>query len=202
MTLSTDGVTTQPLSLPEELVLMLLNEESGYFYQVPGWELNCAVIGAVLAELSLVSRIDTDMESLILLDPTEVNDPALDPILKEIAGEPVPRNAQYWIERLAPRAEAIIDLALERLVDLNILEHHEGDFWTISQTVGQGDLNISNGQGTAVEFVASRIRKVIFSNEIPSPRDVIIVCLLNTCDVLRFIFLLDDESEERIKVIS
>ena len=39
---------------------MLLNEETGYFHQVHGWELNCAVIGAVLAELSLLSRIDTD----------------------------------------------------------------------------------------------------------------------------------------------
>ena len=92
---------TQTLSLPEELILTLLNEESGYFHQVPGWELNCAVVGAVLAELSLKSRIDTDMESLFLLDRTETGNPALDPVLKEIAGEPVQRNAQYWIERLA-----------------------------------------------------------------------------------------------------
>ena len=31
------GVMTKPLSLPDELVLTLLNEESGYFRQVPGW---------------------------------------------------------------------------------------------------------------------------------------------------------------------
>ena len=55
------GLKTQSLSLPEELILMLLNEQSGYFHQVPGWDLNCAVLGAVLAELSLLSRIDTDM---------------------------------------------------------------------------------------------------------------------------------------------
>ena len=48
----TEGVTTQPLSLTQELILMLLNEETGYFHQVPGWHLNCAVVGAVLAELS------------------------------------------------------------------------------------------------------------------------------------------------------
>ena len=95
--------------MPEELILTLLNEESGYFHQVPGWDLNCAVAGAVLAELSLKSRIDTDMESLFLLDRTETGNPALDPILKEISGEPVQRNAQYWIERLAPHAESIID---------------------------------------------------------------------------------------------
>ena len=68
---TTRGLATQPLSLPEELILMLLNEETGYFHQVHGWELNCALVGAVLAELSLLSRIDTDMESLHLVDPTE-----------------------------------------------------------------------------------------------------------------------------------
>ena len=57
---------TRSLTLVDELVLTLLNEESGYFRQVPGWSLNCAVVGAALAELSLISRIDTDLDSLIL----------------------------------------------------------------------------------------------------------------------------------------
>ena len=38
---TTRGLGTQPLSLPEEFILMLLNEETGYFHQVHGWELNC-----------------------------------------------------------------------------------------------------------------------------------------------------------------
>ena len=37
MTLTTGSVKTQRLSLPEELILMLLNEESGYFRPVLGW---------------------------------------------------------------------------------------------------------------------------------------------------------------------
>ena len=201
-TLSTTDVTTQALSLPEELILMLLNQENGYFHQVPGWDLNCAVIGAVLAELSLISRIDTDMESLFLLDGTETGDSVLDGILKEIADEPDQRNAQYWIERLAHHAEDIIDLTLDRLVDLDILEHHDGDFWTLSRSVDQSGMNIADGDDTATEFVASRIRRVLFNNVIPYPREVVIICLLNTCDVLRFIFQLDDEVEERIQAIS
>ena len=180
---------------------MLLNEESGYFRQVPGWDLNCAIVGAALAELSLISRIDTDMDSLILLDRTETGDPALDAILKAIAGESAQRNAQYWIERLAPRAEAIIDLSLDRLVDLKILEHHEGDFWTLAPTAWQMGLLDSSGEGSAVEFVKTRVSKVIFNNEIPDPRDVIIIALINTCDVFRFMFQLDDESEERIELV-
>ena len=41
---TTEGLTTQSLSLTEELILMLLNEENGYFHQVPGWTLNLSLI--------------------------------------------------------------------------------------------------------------------------------------------------------------
>ena len=201
MTLSKERTATEQLSLPEELVLMLLNEESGYFHQVPGWDLNCAIVGAVLAELSLRARIDTDMKSLFLVDGKETGDPALDSILKELAAAPAQRNAQYWIERLAPRAESIIDSTLDRLVDLDILKHHDGDFWTLAPNLGQMEMFDSSPEGSGVEFVKTRIRKAIFENEIPTPRDVVIICLIDTCDVFRFIFELDDESEERIDFI-
>ena len=199
--MKTRGVSGQQLGLPEELILMLLSEESGYFYQVPGWDLNCAVAGAVLAELSLMARIDTDMESLFLVDKTPTGSPILDPILKQIADEPAQRNAQYWIERLAPQSESIIDLTLDRLVDLNILEHHDGEFWTLSRSILQSELSGGSSEDTAAQFVRTRISKVIFNNEIPDPRDVIIVCLIDTCDVFRFMFQLDDAIEERIQFI-
>ena len=198
---STDGLASQRLSLPEEFILMLLNEESGYFHQVPGWDLNCAVIGAVLAELSLESRIDTDRDSLFVLDETETGSTTLDPILKEVASEPTQRNAQYWIERLAPRADSIIDLTLDRLVRLNVLEYHDGDFWTLARNVERTALFEDSREGTRIQFVKTRISNAIFTTEIPDPRDVIIICLINTCDVFRFMFQLDEDTEQRIEAI-
>ena len=203
MTLSAEGVTTktQPLSLPEELILMLLNEEDGYFHQVPGWNLNCVVVGAALAELSLMQRIDTDLESLFLVDSTETGNPALDTVLKEVAAEPNQHNTQYWIERLAPLAESIIDSTLDRLVEMDILQHHDGDFWTLARSSLTGKFGGIASDDSAAEFVKNRIARVIFSSEIPDPRDVIIVCLVNTCDLFRFIFPLEAEDEERIAII-
>jgi len=196
-----EGLAAQPLSLPEELILMLLNEQNGYFHQVQGWDLNCAVIGAVLAELSIRSCIDTDMESLHLVDGTGTGSPVLDSILNEIADEPVQRNAQYWIERLAVQAETIIDSTLDRLVALNILEHHNGDFWTLTSGRWHGDPSAGAGQDTASHYIRERISEVIFSDTLPDPRDVIVICLVNVCDVFRFIFELDDKAEKRIELI-
>ena len=140
MTVTIESSTTQTLSLPEELILMLLNEQTGYFHQVPGWDLNCAIAGAVLAELSLSSRIDTDMESLLIVDQTETGNPVLDFILRKIADEPIQRNAQFWIERLAIHSEAVIDLALDNLVKLK--------FWSTT-TVDSGRWLLGNGAPTS-----------------------------------------------------
>ena len=156
---------------------------------------------AALAELSLQSRIDTDMESLFLLDETATGDRALDPILAEIAAHKGQQNARYWVERLAPRAESIIDLTLGRLVDLEILDYHEGDYWTLSNKAWQSEALAGSSDDTAVQFVKARIANVIFNNEIPDPRDIIIVSLINTCDIFHFIFVLDEDSEERIELI-
>ena len=195
------AVRSHPLSLPEELILMLLNEQNGYFHQVPGWDLNCTVVGAVLAELSLQSRIDTDLDSLHLLDPTETGDLALDPILKQIADEPEQRNARYWIERLAGQSDSIIDLILDRLVELKILEHHNGDFWTLATAKWYEDLRDASQEGTVGQFIKTRVVKALFTDEIPDPRDAIVICLTNACDVFRIMFELDEETEERIALI-
>lgn len=195
-----DSIENQQLSLLDEFILMLLNEESGYFYQIAAHKMNCAVIGAALAELSLLSRVDTDVESLLLLDPTETGNPGLDLILKEIVDEPVQHNAQYWIEKLIKHAETVIDLTLENLSNLGILEHHEGDFWTVAPgklyTAGNSD-----DDGTIGQFIRTRIGKDIFSDDIPHPRDIIIICLIETCEIFPFMFKLDKKAEERIKLI-
>ena len=196
-----DSAENQQLSLLDEFILMLLDEESGYFYQIAAHKMNCAVIGAALAELSLLSRVDTDVESLLLLDPTETGNPSLDLMLKEIVDEPAQHNAQYWIEKLIKHAETITDLTLENLVDLGILEHHQGDFWTVAPGKLYADADGADEDASIGQFIRTRIGKDIFSDNIPHPRDIIIICLIETCDIFPLMFKLDKKGEERIKLI-
>ena len=200
MIMSPNTPSAVDLSLPEELLLALLNEESGYFHQVPGWNLNCAIAGAALADLSLIGRIDTDLESLTLLDATETGHPLLDPILKEIATEKESHNTRYWIERLAPRSETVISQALNTLVRREILDHHPGGFYTFTRHLRRGDTSQAEEYSTG-EFVKARLTRIIFADEIPDPRDAIIVALVNACDVFHLIYLLDEEIEERIQFV-
>ena len=189
------------LSLPEELLLALLDEESGFFRQVPGWNLNCAMVGAVLGELSLRGRIDTDLTSLILFDSTDTGRPALDPILREIATETKQHSVPYWVERLAPQAESVISHALDRLVRRQVLDRHPGDFYTFTKRQRSGDTPLEEDH-LAGEFVKARLTRIIFADEIPEPRDVIITGLVNACNVFHHMFQIDEEAEERIKFVS
>ena len=201
MTTQTSETEEITLTLPEELILMLLNPENGYFHQVPGWDLNCVLAGAVLAELSMIGRIDTDLDSLFLIDATETGDPCLDPFLKAIAEEEETRDTRYWVEKLAPRAERVVDMTLERLVDMKILEQHAGEFWTLARNAQTGKFGGGFSDGTLVDFVKTRIARQIFEDEIPDPRDAILISLIDSCDVFRFMFQLEEEQEERIKLI-
>ena len=188
------------MNLADDLVLLLLNEENGYFHQVPGWNLNCAVASAALADLALAGRVDTDLDSLFLVDPVETGDPTLDAILKVIAAEPEQRNTQYWIERLAPRAESIIESTLDRLVQRGILNHHSGGFWSLSPGTWQAQ-SYHTSDDEPSEFVKTRIAKILFDGDIPHPRDAILVGLANACQVLHLIFPLDETATARIELV-
>ena len=58
------------LRLAEEMMLLILDDVSGEFVRVSKWSLDCALAGAVLMDLSLENRIDTDPERLFVIDPT------------------------------------------------------------------------------------------------------------------------------------
>ena len=138
------------MRLVEETILMLLNEESGYLEQVQGWNLSCVLAGAVLADLALEGRIDTDLESLTLLDATETGDELLDPVLAQIAAESTARNAEYWIEKTVLRSDGVLELVLDRLVEKKILNHHLGGFWSLSGSVSRsGTYPAADGTTTA-----------------------------------------------------
>ena len=189
------------LNVPQEFLVTLLNEQTGYFHQVEGWTLNCAVVGAVLADLSLKSRIDTDEEHLFLLDSTETGEPALDLCLAELASHSDPQEPRYWIERLAVHSEEIINTTLKDLVRLEILTHHEGDFYTTNHCAWHAEFQQYPKGDSVGTYIKSRIEELIFTDVVPNPRDSLIVGLLNACGIIKLIFEVDEEGERRIELV-
>ena len=167
------------LRFAEEFMLLLLNDEDGRFANVPSWSVNYALAGSVLMDLALENRIDTDLDNLILLDATPVGDGLLDPTLAEIAkGDK--RDARFWVERTANRAYEIREEALSRLVTHGILERRDDRFLWVFRSRRYPAV-----QGEAEREVKLRIMAVLFSDDIPDPRDVVIICLADACGIFR-----------------
>ena len=166
------------LRFAEELLLLLLSDE-GKFAAVPDLALDYALAGGVLMDLALENRIDTDLEKLVLVDATPVGDSLLDETLADIAAteESAPR---FWVERTVGRGPAIRAHALSRLIDGGILESREARFLWLFRTQRYPVVDRS-----AKNEVKLRIMGVLFSDEIPDPRDVVIICLADTCGIFR-----------------
>ena len=165
------------LRFVEEIMLLLLRDHDGRFVRVPSWSLEYALAGGVLMDLALENRIDTDLENLILVDSTPVGDSLIDPTLAEIAGEPT-HPTRYWVERTVERSEDLHEAALSRLVEHGILERQEKRFlWAFrSRRYPMVD-------GRAEREVKLRIMEVLFGEEIPDPRDIMLICLVDACGI-------------------
>lgn len=167
------------LRFAEEIILLLLNDGDGRFARVPKWSLDYALAGGVLMDLALENRIDTDIESLILIDDSPTQDSLLDPTLADIAAGKS-RTISYWLEHVADRADGIRDEALGRLINAGILEVEDDRFMWVFRS-----RRYPSTDGTAEREVKLRIMAVLFSDEIPTPHDVVIICLADACGIFK-----------------
>ena len=165
----------------EQLLLLLHSQDTGYFVPIPEWRMSCALAGAVLMDLAMEDRIDSDVETLTVVDKTPTGDDLLDPSLEDLASEDKVHPPQYWVERLARRGDQISDDAIERLVRKGIFESDAGGFWTLSKKVTRtGRYPLVDGW--AGEEIKGRIFRTLLDKEFPDPRDIVIIGLVHYCD--------------------
>ena len=168
------------LRFAEEIMLLLLHDHEGKFARVPGWSLDYALAGGVLMDLALENRIDTDLETLVVLDETRTGDGLLDPTLDDIAKTEGQHDARFWVERTGGHADDIRERALDRLVERGILERRDDRFLWVFRSRRYPVID-----GRAEREVKLRIMGVLFSDVIPEPRDVVIICLADACGILK-----------------
>ena len=156
------------LRFAEEIMLLLLDDESGEFAHIPEWSLRYALAGAVLMDLALENRIDTDPKRLTLLDPTPIGDDLLDPTLESIAQSSEVHDIGHWIEQTAENAYSVRDKAMKRLITHGILESRDDRFLWVFRARRYPVID-----GKAEREVKLRIMEVLFSDVIPDPRDIV-----------------------------
>jgi Golgi phosphoprotein 3 len=167
------------LTLADEIVVLMLRDDTGEIKPARADCVHIASAGGILMELSLLGRIDTDLSSLFIIDRNPVGDELLDSVLREIAAEPMKRPSAWWIERYVLLKGDVSRTVLGRLVEAGILRVEDRQFlWVFSRRA------YPQNSGREEREAKARLMSVIFDDALPTPRDSLLLSLAEATGVL------------------
>jgi golgi phosphoprotein 3 len=177
------------LTFAEELLLLAHDEKSGNFANIQDLLMNTALAGAVLMDLAILNRLDTDVSNLVILDRSVTGEKLLDYSLNELAALPNQTSTIDALDLLRKHGSSIEQMAIARLIERGILRQHEGRILWVFETRRYPLID-----GKELQEVKRRIADLLLSDDIPDPRDIVIIALAQACGLLRRVF---SESELR-----
>ena len=172
------------ITFAEETLTLLLDDKTGTFLPIGKYALEHALVGGVLMDLAFANRIDTDPEQLIVINATLTENPILDQVLRRISGSAQTRDTAAWLEIISEeQGESIQEQAIESLIARGVLERTEEKFlWVFrSQRYPMMD-------GELQREARQRVVGVLFSGDIPDPRDIALICIADACGLLKTVF--------------
>ncbi|WP_338662306.1 GPP34 family phosphoprotein [Pararoseomonas sp. SCSIO 73927] len=176
------------LTVPEEVLLLSLDDATGRPLDLPAAALSLALSGALLMELALRGRLDSDPDRLFVADPTPCGDALLDPVLARIAAAREAQDSRWWMGHLAPEGPALRRALLKRLVDGGVLrEVAARRLWILP------DHRYPKMEGAGTGSARERLRAVLLAGEMPEPRDCLMAGLCRATG-LTALLLSDEEA--------
>ncbi|MDE0034855.1 MAG: GPP34 family phosphoprotein [Deltaproteobacteria bacterium] len=180
------------LTFTEEILLLMLDDD-GLFLPIRGGAVEHIMVGAVLMDLAFANRIDTDPEKLQVIDATPTGNALVDGALDRIANAGETMNTKAWVELLArEQAADIRQRAMDSLIERGILEAKDEKFLWVFHSRRYPTID-----GRVERGVKLRMEDVLLSDDMPDPRDVALVCLVDACDILGDIF--SEREMERVR---
>ena len=165
------------LTFLEEILLIALDDDSGRLFELPKGVLEYALAGAMMMELAFQHRLDSDMTNLTIVNPAPTGDPLLDENLQLLAGEgTIP--IREGLRKIVANAETIKQQTFQSLVDKNILRREETRYFWGYKTRRYPIVDDKEDRE-----VRSRIRGVVLEDDFPGPRDVVLICLMDACQL-------------------
>lgn len=171
------------LTFTEEIMLLMLDDD-GMFLPIRGGAVEHILAGAALMDLAFANRIDTDPDKLLVIDSTPTGNSLLDGPLDRIANSGETLSTKGWVELLAREEAAHIrQQAMNDLIERGILEARDEKFLWVFRSRRYPTID-----GRVEREVKLRMGDVLLSDDMPDPRDVALICLVDACDILSDIF--------------
>ncbi|WP_424812703.1 GOLPH3/VPS74 family protein [Roseococcus sp. YIM B11640] len=181
------------LTMPEEIMLLLLDDKTGRPIGLPAPAGDYAVASAILMQLSLDGRIDTDPERLMVTSHKPSGDPVQDEALTLISTNVGMRDSRHWIVEIGRHADHYRSMILDRLVAKGVLKKEEGRFlWVFPD---RRYPKAAEGEAEVLE-VRARLRKVLLEDDIPEPHDSLMIGLARASGIIPLI--ITAQEQERV----
>ncbi len=184
------------LTFAEELLLLALDDKKGTIRPLPYHSMRFALAGALLLELAFADRIDTDLDTLTLVNSKPTGDQLLDEILERLQKSDSPKKTEYWLNELAWNSPDWKDRILKQLVDKGVLKVEDRKVLWVFATRRYPLMDEHE-----VKEVRARLRDLILNRDIPDPRDAVLISMVLACDLFKDIFS-EDELERAMPWIT
>ncbi len=179
------------LTMLEEVVLLAVDEKNGRLRSTREFGTAYALVGAVFFDLALARKIDTDTDTIHIVDPTPTGNPILDRMLARMAARPDLTTVRDWIEEMFIQRDDLEGEALQTLISAGILRHEQSKLlWIID--VERFPMVNSRPQ----QHVKLRLAQTILTDAIPDTRDIMLVSIAEQCGLLSYV-LSESELENR-----
>lgn len=187
------------LKFAEELILLALDDETGSFHISSTANFRLALAGSILMDLAFMDRIDTDLKKLVVVDGTSTGTPVFDKALKMLNESPHPRSTAHWVDTISQEFIDLREIFIDSLMEKGVLERREhkklGIFKKQRYVITQTGVK---------EEIQTRIRNLVLDGDIPDPRDIVLIALVKSSDLIDHIFTPDEQeaAERRVYQLS
>ena len=189
------------LTVAEEIYLLALDDKQGVIKQhIPTSALDYALAAALLMELAICDRIDTELTALNLTilkvtSTAPTGDALLDNTLHELKQETEPKLTSFWLERLTNWRGHIGEQVLARLVSKGILKQENRRVLWVFEVQRYPLMD-----DREVKEVRTRLRELILGDDIPDPREVVLISLGNACRLMDDLFTAKEYEQVQARI--
>jgi hypothetical protein len=159
------------LTISEELFLITVNKQTGRKAFLKSKKFDILLSASILMDLALHNRIDNDLDYIIPDRPEPTGHPLLDIALEQIQQSQEHQKINWWLLKLADKGSRFREILVSGLLEKGLLrmerEHVFLGFTSNTYPILINDKEILE--------VKTRMKTLIFSNDIPDFRDVVII---------------------------
>lgn len=197
------------MNLAEILFLLSLDGKEGIIRPELERSLDYALAGALLMELALQNRIDTDLtcirhdpkeesrDPLLLrvVDKQPTGDKLLDEALAELGHKSDPRPTRDWLNFFFKDGRTIREHLVAQLASRGIISIQEKKLLLFFKSCRYSLLDAGE-----LEKIKTGMRELVLSDEIPDPREAVLVGLANSCGLFSEIFSPEELARARPRI--